>query len=63
MIHCDGKSEKTLLTLTLPGQKGEQSRPGGDLVSVPKLISDLMGLELNSFVQELKAAAEDEIVQ
>lgn len=63
MIHCDGKSEKTLLTLTLQGQKGEQSSPGGDLVSVPKLISDLMGLELKAFVQELKAAAENEIVQ
>ena len=45
MIHCDGTSEETLLTLTLQGEKGEQRSPGGDLVSVPRLISDLMGME------------------
>lgn len=32
-------------------------------MSVPKLISDLVGRELKAFVQELKAAAENEIVR
>lgn len=29
IIHCGGKSEETLLTLTLQGEKGKQRSPGG----------------------------------
>lgn len=61
MVHCDGKSEKTLLTLTLPGEKKSKAVQASTC-ECPRLISDLMGQEQKDFVDELKGAAEDEII-